>query len=216
VSRPRTAAALAAAYAALAVLVAAGAVNGVDQWAVDHLMPGRPGERPGPPTTAEALVPLLHASWSPWPDAVANVVTLPAQAVVSSVLAAACCFLLWRRRGLLTAAVAWGVVWIAGNAVEVLCKSTLDRPVLHAGQVALTGLQSSYPSGHTLRSVLLAAIATAVWPAARRWVFLWAGLTLVLLEVAGVHVPSDIAGGLLLAVLLIVLARDRSRPIEAL
>ena len=54
------------------------------------------------------------------------------------------------------------------------------------------------------------AIVSAVRPAARRWVALWAAATLVLLELDGFHVPSDIAGGLLLALLLIPLARDAS------
>jgi membrane-associated phospholipid phosphatase len=210
VSRARTGAALAAAFAALAVLVATGALNGIDQWAVDHLMPGRPGIQPES-TLTEAVVPLLHASWSPALDVVGNIVTLPAQVVISSVIATACCLLL-RRRDRRRAAIAWGSAWIFGNAVEVLCKSTLDRPLLHAGGIALTGLRSSYPSGHTLRAVLLAAIVTAVWPAARRWVVVWAAATLVLLELDGFHVPSDIAGGLLLAVLLILFARDASRP----
>lgn len=211
-SRPsrahRVAAALAAAYAALAVLVAAGTLTGIDQWAVDHLMPGRPGIQ-HESTLTEAVVPLLHASWSPALDVVGNVVTLPAQVVIASVLAAGCCLLLWRRDRR-RAAIAWSIAWIAGNLVEVLTKSTLDRPLLHAGGVALTGLRSSYPSGHTLRALLLAAIVTAVWPAARRWAFLWAAATLVLLELDGFHVPSDIAGGLLLAALLILLARDAS------
>jgi membrane-associated phospholipid phosphatase len=203
--------ALAAAFAALAVLVATGALTGIDQWAVDHLMPGRPGTQ-HKPTLTEAVVPLLHASWSPALDVVGNVVTLPAQVVIASVLVAVCCLLLWRRNRR-RAAIAWGVAWIVGNAVEVLCKSTLDRPPLHAGGVMLRGLQSSYPSGHTLRAVLLAAIVTALWPAARRWVFLWAAATLALLEADGFHVPSDIAGGLLLAVLLILLVRDATtRP----
>jgi membrane-associated phospholipid phosphatase len=210
VSRPSLSAGLAAAFAALAVLVATGALTGIDQWAVDHLMPGLPGGAQHESTLTEAVVPLLHSSWSPALDVVGNVVTLPAQVVVSSVLAAVCCLLLWRRDRR-RAAISWGVAWIVGNAVEVLTKSTLDRPLLHAGDVALTGLRSSYPSGHTLRAVLLAAIVTALWPAARRWVFLWAAATLALLELDGFHVPSDIAGGLLLAVLLILFARDASR-----
>ena len=59
--------------------------------------------------------------------------------------------------------------------------------------------------------MLLAAVATAVWPAAGRWFVLWAAATLVLLEVAGFHVPSDIAGGLVLALLIVVAVRSASR-----
>ncbi|MCW2975877.1 MAG: hypothetical protein JWM06_1158 [Actinomycetia bacterium] len=203
--RRSTALALAAAYAALAVLVAAGALNGLDQWSVDHLMPGL-GQAGGKPSLVEAAVPLLRASWSQGLDVVANLVTLPAQALVASALAAVCCLALWRR-GRRRSALAWGGAWVIGNAVEVLCKSALARPLLHAHGHALVAFESSYPSGHTLRSVLLAGVVTTAWPFARRWVAAWAGASLVLLELAGFHVPSDIVGGLLLALLLISIAR---------
>jgi membrane-associated phospholipid phosphatase len=62
-----------------------------------------------------------------------------------------------------------------------------------------------------MRSLLLVAGVAAVWPAARWWVGLWAAATIVLLVVAGFHVPSDIVGGLLLALLLIVTGRAASR-----
>jgi membrane-associated phospholipid phosphatase len=216
VSRRSATLALAAAYAVLAVLVAGGALSGIDQWSVDHLMPGlHDGGRK--PSLGEAAVPLLHASWKTGLDVVANVVTLPAQALVASLLAGVCCLAL-RRRGRRrealprdeSAALAWGLAWIVANAVEVLCKSSLARPLLHAHGHALVAFESSYPSGHALRSVLLAAAAAAVWPAARRWVALWAAATLMLLELDGFHVPSDIAGGLLLALPLILLARRSS------
>jgi membrane-associated phospholipid phosphatase len=188
------------------VLVATGAVNGLDQWSVDHLMPGLAGGSSAP-TLADAVVPLLGAAWDGGLDVVANVVTLPAQALVASALLGICCVALWRR-GLHRAALLWGLAWVVGNAVEVLCKSTLERPLLYAHGDALVGFQSSYPSGHTLRSLLLAAAVAAVWPAARRWVAAWAAASLVLLEIDGFHVPSDILGGLLLALLLLPAARS--------
>jgi membrane-associated phospholipid phosphatase len=197
--------ALAAAYAALSVLVATGALNGLDQWSVDHLMPGlTDGSRR--PSLADAIVPLLGASWSTGLEIGANVMTLPAQALVASALAAVCCLALWRR-GRRQQALAWGVAWLVGNAVEVLCKSTLARPLLHAHGNALVAFQSSYPSGHALRSVLLAAAVAALWPLARRLVAVWAAALLVLLELDGVHVPSDILGGLLLALLTVTVVR---------
>jgi membrane-associated phospholipid phosphatase len=191
--------------------VATGALNGIDQWSVDHLMPGLGGRSSGP-SLADAVVPLLGASWDNGLDAVANVVTLPAQALVSSALLGVCCVAL-RRRGRGRTALVWGGVWIVGNLVEVLCKSTLERPLLHGHGHALVAFESSYPSGHTLRSVLLAAAVAALWPAARRWVAAWAAASLVLLEIGGFHVPSDILGGLLLALLLIPVAgsADRAR-----
>jgi membrane-associated phospholipid phosphatase len=182
------------------VLVATGALNGLDQWSVDHLMPGlTDGSRR--PSFADAAVPLRHASWATGLDVVANVVTLPAQALVASALAAVCCVALWRRDRRRTA-LAWSGAWLVGSAVEVLCKTTLARPLLHANGHTLVAFQSSFPSGHTLRSVLLAAVVAEVWPLARRWVAAWAAASLVLLELDGFHVPSDIAGGLLLALLL--------------
>jgi membrane-associated phospholipid phosphatase len=201
----RLSAALAAAYAALAVLVAAGATNGLDQWSIDHVMPGL-GDASVAPTKLEAVVPLLHVGWNTPLVALGNVVTLPAQALVSSALAAACWIVL-ARRGRTHAALAWMVAWIAGNAIEVLCKSVLSRPLLHHDGQPLWAFQSSWPSGHTLRSVLLAATVAAVWPRASRWVAAWAVASLVLLEVDGFHVPTDIAGGLLLALLAAGLAR---------
>jgi membrane-associated phospholipid phosphatase len=201
----RLSAAVAAAYAALAVLVASGATNGLDQWSVDHLMPGL-GDASVAPTKTEAVVPFLHASWDTPLAVLGNVVTLPAQAVIGSILAAACWVVL-ARRGRTRAALAWAVAWLLANAIEVLCKSVLSRPLLHRGGATLWGFQSSWPSGHTLRSVLLAATVAAAWRAAGRWVAAWAAATLVFLEVDGFHVPTDIAGGLLLALLAAGLAR---------
>jgi len=182
------------------VLVATGALNGLDQWSVDHLMPGlTDGSRK--PSLAAAAVPLRQTSWATGLDVVANVVTLPAQALVGSALAGVCCLALWRRDRRREAFV-WGGAWLVGNAVEVLCKLTLARPLLHAHGYALVAFQSSFPSGHTLRSVLLAAAVATVWPFTRHWVAAWAASSLVLLELDGFHVPTDIAGGLLLALLL--------------
>jgi membrane-associated phospholipid phosphatase len=200
---------LAAAYAALAVLVATGVLTGLDQWAVDHLMPHGPGTG-GPPSVLQAAVPAYHMEWDRPFDVVANLVTLPAQALVSSVLLGVCCLALWRRRDR-RAALAWAAGWLAANAVEVLCKSVLARPLLHSQGFALPAFESSFPSGHTLRAVLLAAAIGSVWPASKRWVAAWAVAVLVLLELDGVHVPSDIAGGLLLAALVAVLIRISSR-----
>jgi len=205
VFRRNAALALAAAYAALAMLVAAGALTGLDQWAVDHLMPGARGNG-APPTFLEAVVPLYHASWRRPLEVAANIVTVPAQALVSSVLLGACCLAL-RARGRRRAALAWAAAWLAGNAAEVLCKSLLARPLLHRNGLPLRAFESSFPSGHTLRAVLLAAAAAFVWPAGTRLLGAWAAAVLVLLELDGLHVPSDIAGGLLLAALVVVLVR---------
>jgi membrane-associated phospholipid phosphatase len=201
--------ALAAGLAALAALVATGALNGLDQWSIDHLMPGAPGNRAGP-SNAEALIPLYHASWETGLDVVANIVMLPAQALVSSVLAAVCCVVLWRR-GRQRAALVWAAAWVLADAIEVLGKATLTRPPLDAQGHHVAAFDSSFPSGHTLRAVLLVALVSATWPSTRRWLIIWAAATLVLLELDGFHVPTDIAGGLLLALLVILGVRAVER-----
>ena len=198
-------AALAAAYAALAVLVVGGTVTGIDQWSVDHLMPGLSSDSVKP-TLLEAVVPLLHAHWGTALGVIGNVVTLPAQVAISTALAGACCVVLLRR-GRRRAAVAWAAVWLAGNVIEVCFKAVLERPLLESHGHPLYAFASSYPSGHTLRSVLLAALIGAAWPGVRVWAALWAGASLALLELDGFHVPSDIAGGALLALLGVAVAR---------
>jgi membrane-associated phospholipid phosphatase len=199
----------AAAYAALAILVAAGTLNGVDQWGVDHAMPGEHFHR-AQSTFIEAVVPLLHATYSPVLHGVAEIWTVPASFVPSLVLCGVGWLVLWRR-GRRRAAVVWAAAWIAGTAIEVLTKAALTRPALHAdGGLHITGFDASYPSGHTIRAVLLAATIWVVWPAARIWAVAWAAVAVVLTEVAGLHTPTDIVGGLLLAALLIEIARARA------
>jgi membrane-associated phospholipid phosphatase len=196
----------AAAYAALAILVAMGTLNGVDQWGVDHAMPGEHFHR-AQSTFVEAIVPLLHATYTPVLHGVAEIWTMPASVVPSLILCGAGWLVLWRR-GQRRAAVVWAAAWIAGTAIEVLTKATLTRHALHTQDgLHIAGFDASYPSGHTIRAVLLAATIWVVWPVARWWAVAWAAVAVVLTELAGLHTPTDIAGGLLLAALLIELAR---------
>ena len=150
------------------------------------------------PTLADALVPLLHADFGSPLGAVASAVTAPASLLPSLLLVGACCVTM-RRRGRVRAAYAWAAAWLAGNAVEALCKATLVRPALYRHGLHLLAFDSSFPSGHTIRSILVAAALAATWPAARLWGAAWAAASLVLLEANAAHTPSDIAGGLLLS-----------------
>src|SRR5262249_30683572 len=86
--------AAAAAFAALAGLVASGATTHLDQWAADHAMPLTGGFSP-PPTTLESLVPLLHAPFHPIGVGVAQIVTLPGQVVFSLLLVGVAAWRLW-------------------------------------------------------------------------------------------------------------------------
>jgi membrane-associated phospholipid phosphatase len=184
---------LSGAYAALAVLFAVGAFRGVDQWAVDHLMPGSEF-RSGDSGLFDALVPLLHSHWDNGYAIAANLVTLPASFVISFALAA----LLSRRLA---------VALVAAVAVELLCKTVVAGPALFHGASHIVAFDSSFPSGHTLRTVILAGAVALRWPQLRALAAAWAVAGIVLLELAGWHTPTDIAGGVVLGLLGLLGAR---------
>ena len=175
---------LASAFAALAALVATGATNGIDRWAIAHAMPGA-SFGASKPTTGEALIPLLHVRWHGTVHVLAEIVTLPAAFLVSLLVLLA----LRRYR--------WIAVWAVANVVEEIVKVSLARPALYHHGIHLAAFDHSYPSGHTLRAVVLAAAI------GRGWAWAWAAAAIVLLELGGFHVPTDIVGGMLLAALLL-------------
>jgi len=140
---------------------------------------------------SEGLVPLLGAHWNGALGVAANIVTLPASFLLSLAIVA------WRSRAL-------AFVLLAAVAVEVVCKELIVRPALYIGAHHVVAFDSSFPSGHTLRAVIVAA---ALWPLLRAWATVWAVVSIALLELAGWHTPTDVAGGVLLAVLALLCAR---------
>lgn len=193
----RIATACAAAFAALAGLVAAGELRGIDEWAVEHAMPGARFTG-GKQSLPDALIPLRHVRWHGAAHIAAELVTLPASFVPATILLALCCMRIGGRP-----AAALGLVYLLGNAIEALTKSTLTRPALHHGTLHLAALDSSYPSGHTIRAVLLAVGVALARRPLRLPAAAWAACAAVMLEVGGFHVPSDVVGGLLLAAFLL-------------
>jgi membrane-associated phospholipid phosphatase len=172
-------------------------MTGLDQWAVDHAMPfaGPPGP---PPTLLESLVPLLHAGFHPVGAGVAQIVTLPGQALISLLLVLAASWRLWKS-GRVEAALAWPAAWLVGTAVELVFRHTLTRPALYRDGVHIVAFDSSWPSGHALRCTIVAAALATAWPRLRLPLAVWLVAVLVLLVLAGFHTPTDVAGGLLLA-----------------
>ena len=172
-------------------------MTGLDQWAVDHAMPfaGPPGP---PPTLLESLVPLLHAGFHPVGAGVAQIVTLPGQALISLPLVLAASWRLWKS-GRVEAALAWPAAWLVGTAVELVFRHTLTRPALYRDGVHVVAFDSSWPSGHALRCTIVAAALATAWPRLRLPLAVWLVAVLVLLVLAGFHTPTDVAGGLLLA-----------------
>ena len=177
------------AFAALAVAVAAGAFTGLDQWAVDHLMPGG-SFTGGEPSLLDALVPLAGTRWDSAWSVLVNVVAAPASFLVALAIVT------WRSRAL-------GALLVAAVAVETLCKEVLARPELHHGARHIVAFDDSFPSGHTLRAVIVAGALASPWAG------VWAAAAIVLLQLAGWHTPTDIAGGLLLGASAL-LARGRA------
>ncbi|MES1248143.1 MAG: hypothetical protein ABUS54_10765, partial [Actinomycetota bacterium] len=92
------------AFVLLAILVATGVCTGLDQWSVDHLMPGATFSNQES-SLADALVPLWGTHWGNGWSIAANVVTLPASFLVALALT------LWRSRRL-------AVAVVLGTAVE--------------------------------------------------------------------------------------------------
>jgi membrane-associated phospholipid phosphatase len=182
---------------ALAGLVASGATTHLDQWAADHAMP-LAGGFSSPPTTLESIVPLLAAPFHPIGVGVAQVVTLPGQVIISLLLLLAAAWLLWTR-GRIEAAVCWTVAWFIAVLVELVFRHTLTRQPLYRHGVHLVGFDASWPSGHALRCALVAGALATAWPRLRIPLAIWLAAVVVLLELAGLHTPTDLVGGLLLA-----------------
>jgi membrane-associated phospholipid phosphatase len=131
--------------------------------------------------------------WKPAGVAVTQIVTLPGQVVISFALVALGAWKL--RQPVLVLA------WLGAVAVEVVLRHTLVRPALYRDGVHVLAFDSSFPSGHVLRCAIVAVVLAAVWPRARTALVAWLVASAVLLELAGFHTPTDVAGGLLLALL---------------
>jgi membrane-associated phospholipid phosphatase len=189
----RSTALLVCAFAALAGLVAAGTFTRVDQWAVDHLMPGANFRNQGG-GLLEGLVPLLHSNWNSAYAIAANIVTLPASFLISLAIAFVCLRAL-------------GAMLVAAVAVEVLCKELLTRPALYDGAFHIAPFDSSFPSGHALRTVIVAGAIAWTLPRARGLAVAWALASIALLQLAGWHTPTDISGGVILGALALLGAR---------
>src|SRR3954447_16897888 len=110
----------AAALALCTVLVFTGALTGIDDWAIDHVMP--------------ALDPHSHAGivsssglWrpfpldAPWWDKLLDAYLYPASFLASAAILACTCAVL-ARRGCGLAALVWLAAWFGANGAELIGK----------------------------------------------------------------------------------------------
>jgi membrane-associated phospholipid phosphatase len=210
-----------AAFVVLAALVAAGSLAGVDQWALDRLMPGL-GSGAKQPSVLSSAFPIFDAASERGHvalSAVTYATVWVASFVPSLLVVAGVSWWLWSR-GRERLALGLGAAFVAVNAVEAIGKAAIVRPALFATADGVRShiepFDASFPSGHMSRAVVLAACVAVCAPRLRRAAVAWVVAVAVLLVVGGWHTPSDVAGGLLLGVAAVLVAtRRRSDPAAA-
>jgi membrane-associated phospholipid phosphatase len=205
--------------AALAVLVATGHAATFDQWSADALMPyqDRP---PGEPSLWDQLMSPLAAvtrTGNDVPSRLLFAATVPAAPLAASV-AGALGILALAARGRPRRALAWTVALVSCAVAEAGIKALVERPLIHKydavqqASVTKDSFNHSFPSGHTVRGVLLAFLFAELVPALRPLLAAWLVVMSASLVMASMHTPTDVAGGVLLAlVALVMLNRQRDR-----
>jgi membrane-associated phospholipid phosphatase len=202
------------ALALLTALVLGGVLTGPDEWGLDHVMPALNPTSPG-----NGIV-TSHGLWRPfsldipWWQQELDLYTYPGSVLVSGlVLVIACAVLV--RRGQRWPALAWAGAWCAGSAIELVGKYVLTRPSLYwtdgRARLHVAPFDNSYPSGHTVRSIVIAAIIAYVWPRARPPVAVWLAFVPACLVIVAAHTITDVIGGLLLGALIVLVAQAMIR-----
>jgi membrane-associated phospholipid phosphatase len=185
--RSRVALVSAVLFVVLAVLVDLGQFTWLDQYAVSHWMPWLEPKHHPLVTVSGLLLPQTVSSTF---GTVVDVWTYPAAVVPSGAIVA----LLLVRAG--WGAAAWAALWVAANVVELAGKLVVERPNLYFHGLHVSGLDHSLPSGHTLRSLVIAAALAATWQWGRA-ALVWAATIPFALVALGDHTPTDVAAGIL-------------------
>jgi membrane-associated phospholipid phosphatase len=207
-------AATTAALAAFTALVVTGALKGVDDWGIDHVMPAL-----DPRATSSGIVD-RNGLWRPFPldvnwwNKLLDTYNYPASILPLGIIVLIATIVLLRR-GQRVPALVWVGAWVLVDVVELLGKHVLDRPAVHWSngvvRIHVATFDSSYPSGHTARSVVLAAMVAYVWPRLRWVAAAWVLLVPAALVISAAHVISDVVGGMLLGLLVVLLAHAMIR-----
>jgi membrane-associated phospholipid phosphatase len=198
----------AAALVACTVLVLTGALTGIDDWAIDHVMPALdPHSHVGIVSSTGLWRPFpLDA---PWWDKLLDAYLYPGSFLASAAIALCTCALL-ARRGRAFPALLWLAAWLGANAAELVGKVGIERPAVRWSNgpqpIHVVSFDHSFPSGHSARAVVLAAILAYAFPRVRFAAAAWVVLVPAVLVVAGDHTVSDVVGGTLLGLLLVLAA----------
>jgi membrane-associated phospholipid phosphatase len=192
---------------AVTALVATGASSPFDRYSTAHWMPELTGQIPPLVTWHGLALPDAHGSFF---AVVLGLWSYPASFVASAIIVAALGFVLHSRRGT-REALLWCSLLVLGNLVELIGKLVITRPTLRPPpdrpHLDLHGFDHSFPSGHTIRAVIVAAAVAYTWPRTRRVARLWAITAALALIPLAEHVPTDVLGGLLAAGALLLAAR---------
>ena len=136
----------------------------------------------------------------------------PLPAILIAVLAGAALFVRGRRR----AAAVWLLAMGLAFTIELVGKLTVDQiPVAGARTtIAGIGVTDSYPSGHAIRSILIAGAVVEAFPMTRRVALAWAIVTVVVVSLSVGHVLTDVIGGVLAGAALAAWTRRLGRSRE--
>ena len=210
----RLALVLLAAFVVFTGLVAAHALRPVDRYAIHHLMPYASDSVAGtiaPSEPENAVRPIVHGHRS-LAQSIAAVAFAPADSISALLLAAVTTIVIRRRRGPWRAGLVWVAALLAGLAVEGLGKMLVPQVKFTYSSLVLgVKIEGTYPSGHTMRSVIVATMIVSLWPRAKPLAIAWVLYVTAVLELGGLHVPSDIAGGCLIGGALAAAALAYSR-----
>jgi membrane-associated phospholipid phosphatase len=192
----------------LALAVASGHAASFDQWSVDHLMPyqDRPAYEQRLWEQMMSPIEAIGNERNSLTTRLAFALTLPAAPLVSALFALGGLAAVARRGR----APVWVAALAAGAVAEVVMKAAIERPLLHrfdqhrAATVSKDAFNHSFPSGHTVRGVLVAALIAEAVPRMRPVLAAWLVAMSAALVASSMHTPTDVAGGLLLASIVLV------------
>jgi membrane-associated phospholipid phosphatase len=197
---------LAVALVVVTIAVALGAFSRLDQYSLDHLMPWLV-----PRSTSDDNG--FGGLWLPFRAhgtvglKLLELFTYPCSVLVSGLVVLTAAIVFRPRLGSV-AALAPAAAWVVGNAIEVLLKHTIVKPAVFgsagAVRIHVSTFDTSYASGHMMRGLIVAWTLTLLWRRASPWVWIWAALIGPVLVLVSAHTPSDVVGGALVGVLVIV------------